>query len=180
MSIGASRPDPIVAEAQAPVLSVAGLTTSFLRERQWIPVVRNVSFDIARQGDSGDRRRVRLGQERHRALDHAAAFRRQSGRIEGSITLAGRDLLTLPEAQMREVRGNDVAMIFQEPMTSLNPVFTIGFQIAEALDLPSRPDRARRREAETMRLLEQVRIPVGDVALRTNIRTASPAACASA
>jgi oligopeptide transport system ATP-binding protein len=53
--------------------------------------------------------------------------------IEGSITLAGRELLGLPEAQMRAVRGNDVAMIFQEPMTSLNPVHRVGDQIAEAI-----------------------------------------------
>ena len=62
--------------------------------------------------------------------------------------LAGRDLLTLPEAEMRQVRGNDVAMIFQEPMTSLNPVLTIGFQIAEALIHHRGLSRAR-REAET-------------------------------
>ena len=56
-----------------------------------------------------------------------------SSRIEGKILLGGRDLLALPEEKMRNVRGNDVAMIFQEPMTSLNPLFTIGDQISEAL-----------------------------------------------
>ena len=56
-----------------------------------------------------------------------------NGRVEGRALLDGRDLLALPEAEMRRLRGNEIAMIFQEPMTSLNPVLTIGFQIAEAL-----------------------------------------------
>ena len=72
--------------------------------------------------------------------------------------LAGRDLLTLPEADMKDIRGNDVAMIFQEPMTSLNPVLTIGFQIAEALIQHRGLSRAA-AEAETIRLLDRVRIP---------------------
>ncbi|WLB56226.1 ABC transporter ATP-binding protein [Bradyrhizobium japonicum] len=157
MSIGASRPDPIVAEAQAPVLSVAGLTTSFLRERQWIPVVRDVSFDIAAKetvaivGESGSGKSVT-------ALSIMRLIPKESGRVEGRITLAGRDLLTLSEASMTDVRGNDVAMIFQEPMTSLNPVLTIGFQIAEALIQHRGLSRAA-AEAETIRLLDRVRIP---------------------
>ncbi|UQD71325.1 ABC transporter ATP-binding protein [Bradyrhizobium japonicum] len=157
MSIGASRPDPIVAEAQAPVLSVAGLTTSFLRDRQWIPVVRDVSFNIAAKetvaivGESGSGKSVT-------ALSIMRLIPKESGRVEGRITLAGRDLLTLSEASMTDVRGNDVAMIFQEPMTSLNPVLTIGFQIAEALIQHRGLSRAA-AEAETIRLLDRVRIP---------------------
>jgi len=57
------------------------------------------------------------------------------GRIAGSIRFRGRDLLALPEAEMRKLRGNDISMIFQEPMTSLNPVLTIGRQIGETLRL---------------------------------------------
>ncbi|MGX0964984.1 peptide/nickel transport system ATP-binding protein [Bradyrhizobium japonicum] len=157
MSTGASRPDPIVAEAQAPVLSVAGLTTSFLRERQWSPVVRGVSFDIAAKetvaivGESGSGKSVT-------ALSIMRLIPKESGRVEGRITLAGRDLLTLSEASMTDVRGDDVAMIFQEPMTSLNPVLTIGFQIAEALIQHRGLSRAA-AEAETIRLLDRVRIP---------------------
>ncbi|MCS3893754.1 peptide/nickel transport system ATP-binding protein [Bradyrhizobium japonicum USDA 38] len=157
MSIGASRPDPIVAEAQAPVLSVAGLTTSFLRERQWIPVVRDVSFDIAAKetvaivGESGSGKSVT-------ALSIMRLIPKESGRVEGRVTLAGRDLLTLSEASMTDVRGDDVAMIFQEPMTSLNPVLTIGFQIAEALIQHRGLSRAA-AESETIRLLDRVRIP---------------------
>ncbi|MGG2479101.1 ABC transporter ATP-binding protein, partial [Rhizobium sp. BR5] len=53
-----------------------------------------------------------------------------SSRIEGEVLLNGRDLLALSEKEMRGVRGNDISMIFQEPMTSLNPIFTIGRQIS--------------------------------------------------
>ncbi|MBR0819624.1 ABC transporter ATP-binding protein [Bradyrhizobium liaoningense] len=157
MSIGANTSNQVVAEAQAPVLSVASLTTSFMRERQWIPVVRDVSFDIAPKetvaivGESGSGKSVT-------ALSIMRLIPKESGRIEGRVTLAGRDLLTLPENGMKDVRGNDVAMIFQEPMTSLNPVLTIGFQIAEALILHRGLPRAA-AEAETIRLLDRVRIP---------------------
>ncbi|MEM6331151.1 MAG: ABC transporter ATP-binding protein, partial [Planctomycetota bacterium] len=82
-----------------------------------------------------------------------------SARVEsGSIAFLGRDLVRLPEPDMRRIRGADISMIFQEPMTSLNPVFTVGSQIAEALVLHeglSQAD-ARRRAIE---LLDEVGIP---------------------
>jgi peptide/nickel transport system ATP-binding protein len=145
------------ADAQTPVLSISDLTTSFIRDGQWIPVVRNVSFDVAAKetvaivGESGSGKSVT-------ALSVMRLVPRESGRIQGSIKLAGRDLLVLPEPEMQDVRGNEVAMIFQEPMTSLNPVLTIGFQIAEAL-IYHRGISRRAAEAETIRLLERVRIP---------------------
>jgi len=169
MSIGPNVPDQLAAgakppgaassfgAAQTPVLSISGLTTSFMREGQWIPVVRNVSFDVAAKetvaivGESGSGKSVT-------ALSIMRLIPQESGRIQGSIKLAGRDLLTLPEQAMRDVRGNEVAMIFQEPMTSLNPVMTIGFQIAEALIYHRGVSRSA-AEAETVRLLEKVRIP---------------------
>src|SRR6202171_3867857 len=144
-------------KAQTPVLSISGLTTSFIRDGQWIPVVRNVSLDVAAKetvaivGESGSGKSVT-------ALSIMRLIPRESGRIQGSIKLAGRDLLTLPEQAMQDVRGNEVAMVFQEPMTSLNPVLTIGFQIAEALIYHRGMSRSA-AEAETIRLLERVRIP---------------------
>jgi peptide/nickel transport system ATP-binding protein len=128
-----------------------------MREGQWIPVVRNVSFDVAAKetvaivGESGSGKSVT-------ALSVMRLIPQENGRIQGSIKLAGRDLLTLPEQAMQDVRGNEVAMIFQEPMTSLNPVLTIGFQIAEALIYHRGMSRSA-AEAETIRLLEKVRIP---------------------
>ncbi|TQF43504.1 glutathione ABC transporter ATP-binding protein [Bradyrhizobium sp. UNPF46] len=157
MSTGANAPAPLVSQAQSPVLSVSGLTTSFMLERRWIPVVRNVSFDVAPRetvaivGESGSGKSVT-------ALSIMRLIPKDIGLVEGRVMLAGRDLLALPEASMTDIRGNDVAMIFQEPMTSLNPVLTIGFQIAEALIQHRGLSRAA-AEAETIRLLDRVRIP---------------------
>jgi peptide/nickel transport system ATP-binding protein len=78
--------------------------------------------------------------------------------VSGSIRLGGRDLLTLSEEQMRKVRGNEISMIFQEPMTSLNPVMTIGKQIAEALILHRDMDR-RQALKRAIEMLDLVRIP---------------------
>jgi peptide/nickel transport system ATP-binding protein len=139
------------------VLSVSNLVTSFKVDDEWRPVVRGVSFDIGPRetvavvGESGSGKSVT-------ALSILRLTPPRTARIEGSIKLAGRELLTLPEARMREIRGNDIAMIFQEPMTSLNPVQTIGTQIAEALIL-HRGLSGGQAEAETIRLLEKVRIP---------------------
>ena len=141
----------------SPILSVSNLTTSFRVEGLWKPVVRNISFDIKPQetlavvGESGSGKSVT-------ALSIMRLTPPSSSRIEGSIKLNGKELLTLPDAQMREIRGNEIAMIFQEPMTSLNPVLTIGFQIAEALILHRGLSRSE-AEAETIRLLEKVKIP---------------------
>ncbi|MBI4515534.1 MAG: ABC transporter ATP-binding protein [Deltaproteobacteria bacterium] len=78
------------------------------------------------------------------------------GRISGAIVFDGRDLLALSERDMREVRGNDIAMVFQEPMSSLNPVFTAGNQIAEAVRLHQQLGRqaARQKAIEMLRLVE--------------------------
>ncbi len=120
-------------------------------------MVRGVSFEIgAREtvalvGESGSGKSVS-------ALSVMRLTPSGNSRVEGSVKLSGRELLTLPDAQMRQVRGNEIAMIFQEPMTSLNPVLTIGFQIAEALILHRGLSRAQ-AEAEVIRLLEKVRIP---------------------
>src|SRR6266567_635133 len=162
MNIGPSATDQFAAGAKpgaksSPVLSISGLTTSFMREGQWIPVVRNVSFDVAAKetvaivGESGSGKSVT-------ALSVMRLIPQENGRIQGSIKLAGRDLLTLPEHAMQDVRGNEVAMIFQEPMTSLNPVLTIGFQIAESLIYHRGLSRSEAK-TEAIRLLEKVRIP---------------------
>ncbi len=80
------------------------------------------------------------------------------GRIAGSIRFAGRDLLGLSERRMRELRGNDIGMIFQEPMTSLNPVLTLGRQIGESLRL-HRGMSSKQAEARAVEMLELVGIP---------------------
>lgn len=140
-----------------PVLSVQNLTTSFLVDGGWKPVVRDVSFSVAPGetvaivGESGSGKSVT-------SLSIMRLLQPDLSRIDGKIILGGRDLLSLPEADMRKVRGNDVSMIFQEPMTSLNPLFTIGDQISEAL-LCHRAMSKAEAKIETIRLLEKVRIP---------------------
>ena len=80
------------------------------------------------------------------------------GKIAGSIRLDGRDLLKLSQSEMRAIRGNDISMIFQEPMTSLNPVLTVGRQIGETLRLHQRLDRAA-AERRAVEMLTLVGIP---------------------
>ena len=80
------------------------------------------------------------------------------GKIAGSIRFEGKDLLTLPDHEMRAIRGNEISMIFQEPMTSLNPVLTIGKQIGESLRLHQGMNR-RQAEARAIEMLKLVGIP---------------------
>ncbi|MDT7648843.1 MAG: peptide/nickel transport system ATP-binding protein [Pseudonocardiales bacterium] len=89
----------------------------------------------------------------------------RSATVSGSIEFEGRELTSLPEAAIREIRGRDVSMIFQEPMTSLNPSFTVGFQIREVLH---RHERMTRRQswARASELLELVRMPAPEARLR--------------
>jgi peptide/nickel transport system ATP-binding protein len=142
---------------EAPVLAVRNLTTAFRVEGVWNTVVKGVSFEIGRRetvaivGESGSGKSVT-------ALSIMGLLPAANSRVTGEILLDGRELLTLPESEMRNVRGNRISMIFQEPMTSLNPVLTLGFQIAEALVYHRSLDRAQ-AEAETLRILERVRIP---------------------
>ncbi|WFU06586.1 ABC transporter ATP-binding protein (plasmid) [Rhizobium sp. CB3171] len=149
--------DAQTSQLTEPVLSVEGMTTSFLAEGAWKPVVRDVSFTVAPGetvaivGESGSGKSVT-------SLSIMRLLQQDMSRITGRITLGGRDILALSEAEMRKVRGKDVAMIFQEPMTSLNPLFTIGDQISEALLCHGEMSSAEAK-AETIRLLERVRIP---------------------
>jgi peptide/nickel transport system ATP-binding protein len=151
-SPAAARP-----EMEAPVLSVRNLTASFRSDDVWTPVVKNLSFDVAPRktvaivGESGSGKSVT-------SLSIMRLLPKQSSRIEGEITLGGTKLHALTDDEMRRVRGKDVSMIFQEPMTSLNPIFPIGMQIAEALTVHNQISRSDARK-EVIRLLEKVRIP---------------------
>jgi ABC-type dipeptide/oligopeptide/nickel transport system ATPase component len=113
------------------LLEVQGLSTWFHMESGTAKAVDDVSFYVDKGemlglvGESGCGKSVT-------ALSILRLVSSPPGKIEqGSIRFKGRDLLALSEAEMRHVRGNDIAMIFQEPMTSLNPVFTIGSQIID-------------------------------------------------
>ncbi len=139
------------------LLTIENLTITFPIEGQAVPVVRDVSFELDRGqfvglvGESGCGKSVT-----------ALAILRlvpEPGRIEaGSIRLEGQDLLGLPAEAMRRVRGARIGIVFQEPMTSLNPVFTIGFQIGESLRVHRNLSRRAAREA-AIGLLDRVAIP---------------------
>ena len=147
-----------------PLLSVSHLTTVFDTPDGSVRAVDDVSFEIRAGetlglvGESGSGKSVT-------ALSIMRLVQ-PPGRIAGgSLSFKGRDLLTLDERTMRTVRGADITLIFQEPMTALNPVFRVGDQIAETLRVHG---RASRREARTaaVDLLRAVRIP--DAASRVN------------
>jgi len=137
------------------LLRVRNLVTSFRTDAGALRAVDQVSFDVpsgatvALVGESGCGKSVT-------ALSILRLVASPPGRIEsGAIELEGRDLLQLPEREMRAVRGNAVSMIFQEPMTSLNPVYTAGWQIIEAIRLHQKKSRrdARARAVELLRLV---------------------------
>jgi peptide/nickel transport system ATP-binding protein len=140
-----------------PLLQVEHLTTGFPSSAGTLVAVNDVSFSIGQGqtlclvGESGS----------GKSLTAFSILRLvpSPGRIVGgSIRFGGRDLLSLSEDQMCAVRGADIALIFQEPMTALNPVFKVGDQVAEALVVHGRMDwRAAR--AEAVRLMDAARIP---------------------
>ena len=141
-----------------PILEIADLQTWFFTRDGVVRAVDGVSFHVipgetlAIVGESGCGKSVT-------ALSVLRLIPSPPGRIvSGSIHFAGRDLLGLSEAEMRQVRGNEISMIFQEPMTSLNPVLTIGRQIAETLTLHQGLDR-RAALAKAVDMLRLVHIP---------------------
>ncbi len=145
------------------VVQVDGLTVRFATSERTVEAVRNLSFHVDRGetlavvGESGSGKSV-TSLALMRLVEHGG------GKIaSGSMALRRRggeviDLVRADNATLRSVRGADVAMIFQEPMTSLNPVFPVGEQIAESIRLHQGKSRAAAR-AEALRMLELVRIP---------------------
>jgi oligopeptide/dipeptide ABC transporter ATP-binding protein len=148
----------VTPSADAPLLEVSGLRTVFrLADGREAAAVDDVSFSIGRGetlglvGESGSGKSVTALSIMRLVLP--------PGRIAaGRVVLDGQDLLVLDEARMRRVRGRRIGFVFQEPMVALDPVYTIGFQIAETLGVHklARGENARRRVLE---LLRAVRIP---------------------
>jgi peptide/nickel transport system ATP-binding protein len=139
------------------LLEVADLRTFFHSEEGVVKAVDDLSFKLEQGrtlgivGESGSGKSV-TSLSIMRLLSSTA-------KIEtGKISFLGRDLVRLPERQMQSIRGRDISMIFQEPMTSLNPVFTVGAQIMEAIILHQRVSKAEAR-SKTIDLLREVGIP---------------------
>ena len=158
MTIVATEHPAIASTAGEPLLMVDDLRTYFDLRHGVVKAVDGVSFSLAPQetlaivGESGCGKSIT-------ALSLMRLVPDPPGRIAGgSVKLAGIDLLALDEEAMRAVRGKDIAMVFQEPMTSLNPVLTIGSQIAEAVLLHENVSRAQ-AWAKAVEMLRITRIP---------------------
>jgi peptide/nickel transport system ATP-binding protein len=141
-----------VTVSAASILSVEHLSVEFLTDRGWATVVEDVSFQVSPGetlglvGESGSGKTVT-------SLSIMQLVPMPPGRFSGGrILFGGEDLTRLPEKQLRRLRGNDIAMVFQESMTSLNPAYTIGDQIAESV----RVHRGLNRRAALDRAVEML------------------------
>ncbi len=142
-----------------PLLSVRNLKTYFYTDEGVVRAVDGLSYDLHKGETLGIVGESGCGKSVH-ALSIMRLIPTPPGKIvDGEIIFEGRNLLKLSDEQMRKIRGNRIAMVFQEPMTSLNPVLTIGEQIAEAVMLHQKLDKkaAWDRAAE---MLERVKIPL--------------------
>lgn len=146
-----------------PLLSIQNLVTTFTSDGKTTTAVNNISFSLNKGetvgivGESGSGKSVT-------SLSVMRLISAPAGKIaSGSILYQNRegqtiDLVNLPEKEMRRYRGNEIAMIFQEPMTSLNPVFTCGYQVMEALMLHKKLNKSEAK-ARTIELFNKVKLP---------------------
>ena len=145
--------------SEDPILKVNHLSTRFKTDRGAVTAVDRVSFDLfpgevlGIVGESGCGKSVT-----NRSIMRLLPEYTSELSEESEILFDGHNLAHVPEKVMRTIRGNRIAMIFQEPMTALNPVFTIGWQIEEALKYHTSMNRAQRRE-RVLELLQLVEIP---------------------
>lgn len=150
---------------QDTILEINSLSLGFGTQKQATPILDKVSFSVARNeilavvGESGCGKSVTAMSIMRLLKTPPAQY------LGGSILFHGEDLLSMPAKQLRHIRGNKISMIFQEPLTSLNPVMTIGAQVAEALSLHRKMSRAEIQE-KTIELLRSVRIPSPETRLK--------------
>src|SRR6476661_8030923 len=147
-----------------PVLEVRDLSVDFGVDKKWVPAAIGLNYEVragevlAIVGESGSGKSA--------SSMALLGLLPSNSRVTGSVKLAGRELLGSNEANIRAVRGKDVAVIFQEPMTALNPVYTVGAQIVETVRLHNEvsPEEARLR---ALRMLELVELPDPEKAFRS-------------
>jgi oligopeptide/dipeptide ABC transporter ATP-binding protein len=143
--------------AAEPLLDVRGLRVDFTSPLGTVQAVRDVSYSMSRGevmalvGESGSGKTASV-------MALMGLTPSESGRVAGSIRFRGQELMGLPDAAMRDVRGKGIAMVFQDPLSSLNPVLSVGRQIAEGLRRHMRLDRSSAR-ARAIDMLTRVGIP---------------------
>ena len=147
------------------ILEIKNLTAGFKYDGVWTKVIHDVSYDVYRGeilgvvGESGSGKSVTV-------KNVLRLFRPESSRVfDGEILFNGRDLLKVNKKEICSIRGNDISMIFQEPMTSLNPVYTCGDQIAETLIFHRHMSRSQAWERGT-ELLRWVGIPMPELRMK--------------
>ncbi len=148
-----------------PLLSLKKLSITFRNDDKSTSAVKNLDLSIPAGkvvglvGESGSGKSVT-------SLSIMRLLSAQSAQVDGEILFAGKNLLALPETEMRQIRGQKISMIFQEPMTSLNPVFRIGYQLMEGLRLHKKLS-AKEATEKAESLLEQVGLPQPKIKMRS-------------
>ena len=147
-----------------PILQVKNLETQFFTDDGVVQAVRDVSFDLhpgetlGIVGESGCGKSVT-------ALSILRLVQEPGRVVGGQVLFRGQDLLKMTEEEVREIRGRDISMIFQDPLSSLNPVLKVGFQIEEAMIAHHKYDHAQAR-TRSVALLKQVRIPAAETRVK--------------
>ena len=147
----------MLSNSATPLLEVRNLSVSFRTEDGLVQAVDNISLTVAAGevlgivGESGSGKTVSM-------MAVMRLIRDPNAIVDGQVLYRGRDLMPLSKNEIRSVRGREIAMIFQDPMTSLTPVYTVGWQIAEQIQAHERVSRSVAR-ARTIDLLEEVGIP---------------------
>ncbi len=141
-------------DESGPVLEVEDLSVSFWVDGEWFPAAKHVSYHV----DAGEVLAIvgESGSGKTQSSMSLIGLLPANGRATGSAKLKGQELIGLRGSALRRVRGKEIAIIFQEPMTALNPVYTIGFQIVETLRAhfimsPRRREGTRHRAAQARR-----------------------------
>ena len=159
--------DPVVPPPPGkggPVLEVRNLSVDFGVDRKWVPAAIGLNYEVhagevlAIVGESGSGKSA--------SSMALLGLLPSNSRVSGSVKLGGKELLGVNEVNIRAVRGKDVAVIFQEPMTALNPVYTVGAQIVETVRLHSEVSPAEAKQ-RALRMLELVELPDPEKAFRS-------------
>ncbi len=147
-------PDDDGFDSNAPLLEVEDLSVAFYVDGEWVPAARNLDYHV----DAGEVLAIvgESGSGKTQSSMSLLGLLPANGRATGSARLRGKELLGLSGAAQRRVRGREIAVIFQEPMTAMNPVYTVGFQIVETLrsHFDMSPKQARERAIELLTMVE--------------------------